>query len=66
MSRTEIQAEEIVAKLRQIEILLDGEIFYTLREAQAIVESWRRYYNPLTSPCRRVNLTKHDVFHYHI
>src|SRR5207248_9126745 len=25
--------------------LLDGEIFYTLREAQIIIESWRRHYN---------------------
>ena len=25
--------------------LLDGEIFYSLREAQVIIESWRRHYN---------------------
>src|SRR5690606_16544038 len=25
--------------------LLDGEIFYTLKEARIIVESWRRHYN---------------------
>jgi putative transposase len=25
--------------------LLDGEIFYTLREALIIIESWRRHYN---------------------
>ncbi len=25
--------------------LLDGEIFYTLREAQVIIEQWRRHYN---------------------
>lgn len=25
--------------------LLDGEIFYALREAQIIIESWRRHYN---------------------
>ena len=24
--------------------LLNGEIFYTLREAQIVIESWRRYY----------------------
>ena len=24
---------------------LNGEIFYTLREAQIIIESWRRHYN---------------------
>ena len=27
--------------------LLDGEIFYTLREAQIVIESWRRHYNPI-------------------
>lgn len=27
--------------------LLDGEIFYTLKEAQIIVESWRRHYNTI-------------------
>jgi len=25
--------------------LLNGEIFYTLREAQTVIESWRRFYN---------------------
>ncbi len=25
--------------------LLDGEIFYTLREAQILIERWRRHYN---------------------
>src|SRR4028119_338844 len=25
--------------------LLNGEIFYSLREAQIIIESWRRHYN---------------------
>ena len=25
--------------------LLNGEIFYSLREAQVIIESWRRHYN---------------------
>ena len=23
----------------------DGEIFYTLKEAQVLIESWRRHYN---------------------
>jgi len=27
--------------------LLDGELFYTLKEAQIIVESWRRHYNTI-------------------
>jgi putative transposase len=25
--------------------LLNGEIFYTLREAQIVIESWRRHYS---------------------
>lgn len=25
--------------------LLDGKIFYTLREVQIVIESWRRHYN---------------------
>jgi hypothetical protein len=33
----------INARLR--DELLDGEIFYTLREAQIVIESWRRHYN---------------------
>jgi putative transposase len=33
--------------------LLDGEIFYTLREAQIVIESWRRHYNTVTpQACR--------------
>ena len=33
--------------LAGMEVLWDyGEIFYTLREAQIIIESWRRHYNP--------------------
>ena len=63
-------AEQIVTKLRQIEVLqgqgkslaaackeagtteqsfrdecLDGEIFYSLKEAQIVIESWRVHYN---------------------
>ena len=26
--------------------LLNGEIFYTLKEAQVLIESWRHHYNP--------------------
>jgi len=25
--------------------LLDGEIFYSLKEARVVIESWRRHYN---------------------
>lgn len=27
--------------------LLDGEIFYSLREAQIVIESWRRHFNAI-------------------
>ena len=27
--------------------LLNGEIFYSLREAQIVIESWRRHYNTI-------------------
>ncbi|HEV7267591.1 MAG TPA: integrase core domain-containing protein, partial [Falsiroseomonas sp.] len=27
--------------------LLDGEIFYSLREAEVVIESWRRHYNSI-------------------
>ena len=63
--------EEIVAKLRQVEVLtaqgkavaeavrsigvteqlrdelLDGEVFHTVREAQVLIEQWRRHYNTI-------------------
>jgi transposase InsO family protein len=35
--------ESFNARLR--DELLDGEIFYKLREAQIVIESWRRHYN---------------------
>jgi len=35
--------ESFNARLR--DELLDGEIFYTLREAEIVIESWRRHYN---------------------
>lgn len=35
--------ESFNGKLR--DELLNGEIFYTLREAQAVIEQWRRHYN---------------------
>jgi hypothetical protein len=39
--------ESINAKLR--DELLDGEIFYSLRAAQIVIESWRRHYKPASS-----------------
>ena len=35
--------ESFNARLR--DELLDGEIFYSLREAQIVIEGWRRHYN---------------------
>jgi hypothetical protein len=35
--------ESLIGKLR--DELLDGEIFYTLKEAQVLIERWRRDYN---------------------
>src|SRR3982751_508737 len=35
--------ESFNARLR--DELLNGEIFYTLREARVVIESWRRHYN---------------------
>ena len=37
--------ESFNGKLR--DELLDGEIFYTLKEAQVLIERWRRHYNTL-------------------
>ena len=37
--------ESLIGKLR--DELLDGEIFYTLREAQVLIEHWRREYNQI-------------------
>src|SRR5215217_797980 len=74
MRRKRHTPEEIVAKLRQVDVLggragcarnpsgggdplpwghrgrlrdelLDGELFYTLREARVVIESWRRHDN---------------------
>ena len=35
--------ESFNARLR--DELLDGEIFYSLREAEVVIEKWRRHYN---------------------
>ena len=37
--------ESFNARLR--DELLNGEIFYTLREALIVIESWRRHYNTI-------------------
>ena len=46
--------ESFNARLR--DELLDGEIFYSLREAQVVIESWRRHYN---TNCPHSSLGKH-------
>jgi Integrase core domain len=43
--------ESFNARLR--DELLNGEIFYTLKEAQIIVESWRRHYNTVRRSASR-------------
>ena len=70
MPRKGFRAEEIIAKLREADVLLgqgkkvaevvkalgvsevklrdellDREIFYSLREAQVLIEAWRQHYN---------------------
>lgn len=37
--------ESFNARLR--DELLNGEIFYSLREAQIVIESWRRHFNAI-------------------
>ena len=37
-------AKRLVRLLHNAE-LLNGEIFYTLREAQVLIEAWRRHFN---------------------
>ena len=41
--RTNGYIESFNGKLR--DELLNGEIFYTLKEAQVLIERWRRHYN---------------------
>jgi putative transposase len=43
--RRECRFESFNARLR--DELLDGEIFYTLRKAQIVIESWRRHFNTI-------------------
>ena len=47
--------ESFNARLR--DELLNGEIFYTLREAQIIIESWRRHYNAVRPHASRLQTT---------
>ena len=43
MSRKRYTPEQIIGKLR--DELLNREIFYTLKEAQILIECWRQEYN---------------------
>ena len=58
MPRKRHHPEEIIQHLRTIENgycesfngkmryeLLDGEIFFSLKEAQVVIENWRQHYN---------------------
>jgi transposase InsO family protein len=38
-----VTSESFKSKLR--DELLNGEVFYSLAEAQVVIESWRRHYN---------------------
>ena len=51
-SRENGYVESFNARLR--DELLKGEIFYSLREAQIVVESWRRQYDAASPTCTRV------------
>src|SRR6266550_2782492 len=50
--------ESFNARLR--DELLNGEIFYTLRESQIVIESWRRHYNII-----RPHASPSDTSHQH-
>ena len=43
LQRGQINCESFNGKLR--DELLNGEIFYTLKEAKIVIEGWRRHYN---------------------
>lgn len=40
-----MQPRNTSAQVASRDELLDGEVFYTLREAQMLIERWRRHYN---------------------
>ena len=39
------QSNKVLVRLVPKTELLNGEIFYSLREAQIIIEGWRKHYN---------------------
>jgi len=40
-----LSADCVAIACRATDELLNGEVFYTLREAQILIERWRRHYN---------------------
>ena len=52
--------ESFNARLR--DELLDGEIFYTLREAQIVIESWRRHFDTIRPQHRSATSRRPEVF----
>ena len=48
--------ESFNGKLR--DELLNGEIFYTLKEAQIVIESWRRHYNTVRPHSSRLDIDR--------
>lgn len=40
-------SEQIIMKLREAEVLLSLGNLYSLKEAQILIEMWRRQYNPV-------------------
>jgi hypothetical protein len=52
----------VVDRGRLRDQLLNGEIFYSLREVQIVIESWRRHYNRIRPhACARVRVTHCDA-----
>ena len=45
LPRKRYVSEQIISKLREFEVLLVREIFYTLKEAMHLIEMWRWEYN---------------------
>ena len=50
--------ESFNGKLR--DELLNGEIFYSLKEAKIVIEQWRKYYNTVRPGVVTLSLTKHN------
>jgi transposase InsO family protein len=51
-SLSALSADCFAIACRVIDELLNGEVFYSLREAQILIERWRRHYNTPSRACR--------------